>query len=272
MPVLQLQTLLDQFHVTPIRDRVMDRTNQHKAMCSELAALPAGSSDLVSRLVVIFSAKYNHRPPLMDKRNASTRANPKYLEEGERESTHVAMRFWDDEATVIMECRKVGVSALQLGSYFQFVVDKSFPRSRNVRVAIESIPNTSFEDALQGIDRCTIAAVYIPVREFTQGFAQFAGYPFRESQENVQLLFKASRGRNIKNLAMQIWRRMGGHSGQITGLRVIGKSEAGDSIILDTDLVRRVDHLDVDLNEVTGQVNSSQLFDKLYDLLPSRKP
>lgn len=49
------------------------------------------------------SAKYNHRPDLIDKENLSERSNPKRTTEGEGEKTHFAMGVKNNEILLLLE-------------------------------------------------------------------------------------------------------------------------------------------------------------------------
>ena len=69
--------------------------------------------------IIFKSAKYFHRPPLINKDNAFERENPKELNEGESELTHIAFKYLEDEIIVLLEERKVGLTINTLINYLK---------------------------------------------------------------------------------------------------------------------------------------------------------
>ncbi|GFO63998.1 hypothetical protein [Geomonas paludis] len=56
------------------------------------------------------SAKYDYRPPLIDKNTLAERRSPKSKSEGEQEKTHFALRVDKDDALLLLEQKKAGIS------------------------------------------------------------------------------------------------------------------------------------------------------------------
>lgn len=69
------------------------------------------------------SAKYNHRPPLINKDTASRRDNPKALSEGEEERTHMVFKYMGDEIVALIEEHKYGISINAVAKYLSHYAD-----------------------------------------------------------------------------------------------------------------------------------------------------
>src|SRR5690606_21700207 len=114
--------------------------------------------------VVFKSAKYNHRPPLIDRNTAEERSNPKRLQEGDSERTHLGILVSDDEATIIMEERRSGISRTILESYlntFLKAYRESQGKKRDFHIEITQLLRKDFLVELSKFNRITDGQIYV---------------------------------------------------------------------------------------------------------------
>jgi hypothetical protein len=55
-------------------------------------------------------AEYGYRPPLLNSTTLQERENPRELEEGDMEKTHIGLCYYDDEIILILEEIKSGIN------------------------------------------------------------------------------------------------------------------------------------------------------------------
>ncbi len=97
----------------PAADRVFDDPKKNK-----FYILDFFQEDGAVGLGYFISAKYNHRPDLISKLNLRRRPNPKMMEEGESEKTHIGLVCGRSDAIFAMEAKGGGVSIGPMLRYF----------------------------------------------------------------------------------------------------------------------------------------------------------
>jgi len=110
--------------------------------------------------LVIASAKYNHRPDLIDTETAKVGSSPKLLTEGEKEKTHLVLLVGDDEIIVLLEERQAGIGIKSFVSYINFFA-KEFARKNGAVwphiLEDQIIPKGDFLTELAALKRVSLA-------------------------------------------------------------------------------------------------------------------
>ena len=224
--------------------------------------------DGIQRLI-FKSAKYFHRPPLINRENAKERENPKLLDEGESELTHVAFKYHDREVIVLIEERRAGMTINILKKYL-YNFSKPFYKARgntpNFFIEHTVIPKGDFLTELSKLDRIYLGNIYTNRNLLGSEHLGFSDY-VQEVKEDIIITIKAKRGRSLYQNIKELYHKLMSSEININKMRVYGYTDEGNSILLDTDLVKRIEYVKVEVDEETGVVNSEEIFEHFQRIL-----
>jgi len=213
------------------------------------------------------SAKYHHRPPLISRLTLDERDNPKELEEGEAEKTHFAIGYGNKEALLLLESKAGGVS---IGTFIQYL-NKHLSRlisDGDNFIVYDLYVTGKFLDKLKEMSRATLAEMYTTSEVISDTFKKVIPMT-SQTKEEVVLTIKAKRGLSIKDVIKSTYRYFSSKDDQrITRIKVYGKSEDNDGILLDTNKLAESEYVEVDLDE-NGQVLTPSITDKLKAIIKS---
>ena len=212
------------------------------------------------RNCIIKSAKIGHRPPLIKKETGEERENPKLIDEGESERTHLITKYKDDEIIVAIEERKVGATIGQIVNYLNnFIIQ--MPHEDYFSISLNIIPFSGFLEHLRDFKRITVGIVEIDKKYFGTEYLEFADLG-DTTRENIDVIFKANRRDSIlPEIIINIYNKF--KEQKIKRVRIQGVTHEKTGIQLDTDKLKKVEHIDVSLNDATGLVNKNDIFEKL---------
>jgi len=211
------------------------------------------------------SAKTGHRPHLIDEETGLKRDNPKNLHEGEAEITHLSIKFTDNRIILALEERNVGVTVGQFAAYINKFIN-NLPIEKQHIVEHGIIPYDGFINHLNDFSRITVGHLIIEKQDLGSDFLNIADLG-DSVRTPVELTFKADNRSTISRKLIKAWDGVRGKSHQIKRIRIEGNSHDGTKISLDTDSLKMIKHLDVDLIEETGIVKSEDMFEKLELIL-----
>lgn len=212
--------------------------------------------------LIFVSAKYHHRPPLINKETAEERENPKKLSEGEQEKTHAAIKFLDDELILIMEDRRAGISISAICNYLTKFAKKYYKDINGdlpYKIEHSIVPKEGFLSELEKLSRARLGDIYVNKQLLGSEALDFSNRT-EEIQEHITISVKSKKNRNIKDLCKDLYHKIGSEKTKINKLRVYGVSKEGNQIILDTDIIKKIQYVDVGLDSGTGIVNSDDVF------------
>ena len=75
--------------------------------------------------------------------------------------------------------------------------------------------------------------------------------------------------KSLKDLVKQFLNELGVERTEIKKIRVMGISEEGNKVLLDTDIIKKVEYIETELEKSTGIVKSNELFYRLNEILRS---
>jgi len=212
------------------------------------------------------SAKHHHRPPLIHAVTLDKRDNPKELTEGEMEKTHFAVGFNADQAFLLLEKKQGGVSAARIENYLNNHLRHL--RGRGQRIECKLIVSGNFLAKLREMPKIMISEIFTSADLLTDTF--LTDVPMAtEVREEVELIFKAKKGRSIpKQLLSRLYRAFASDQAnrKISRMRVLGKSEENDLLLLDTDSLTESEYIEVELDE-NGQVVTESISPKLRSMV-----
>ncbi|MBN2898119.1 MAG: hypothetical protein JXO44_05015, partial [Clostridia bacterium] len=219
--------------------------------------------------ILFCSAKYNHRPPLVDKDTASRRSNPKLLTEGEEERTHIVFKYKADEIVAIMEEHRSGISINRVAEYLSSFADTHYKNNndiRNWKFEIGVIPKENFLGEMERLERVLLGEVYTENRLLGSEYLNYSNRT--ESLRNdLVISIKAQPKKSIIDAIKDIYTKFTGGGTEIQKIRIKGVTDVGTEVVLDTDIMKKIHYLDTEINESDGVVVSKQFFEQLVEVV-----
>ena len=209
------------------------------------------------------SAKYNHRPDLIDKQDLLERQNPKKITEGEAEKTHFSFGINGGEILLLLETKRDGVQINTFKLYIESFLRKM---NHNFRLNIGLSVTGDFNDKLKEMERVSSVEIYTPYKQVSDTFGKV---PISKGdiQDDAIITFKAKRSRSIKNTAKSFYQAFTNKKrDDVARVRVHGKTASQSSILLDTNILKDHDIIKVELDD-NGQVTTNSILPALKQLV-----
>lgn len=218
--------------------------------------------------VLFYSAKYKFRPSLLHRDTGEERENPKQLGEGEKIKTHLVARFIGQQ---VIFCLEVGSGTLQITqiiSYLNFMMrrlsavtegDSELP---HFFFGYEIIAKENFLQEVRSLQRVVEAQITVDKQILGSPALAFADR-IEPVQQDLKIVVKAQRGLSMENAAVDLYNTLSGGSSPIRRIRVTGKNEQNNDVLIDTDLIAKVEFVPTEIHEDTGEVNTTSIFDQI---------
>ncbi len=210
------------------------------------------------------SAKHHHRPPLIHSETLNTRDNPKEITEGEEEKTHFALGFRNDEAYLLLETKHGGISM----NKFVYYLSRHLRTTRDDRATIicDIIVAGDFIAKLRTLSRVSAAEIFTDSSLLTDTFMR--DVPVTASvRDEVELIIKAKKRASLPaRMFSTFYRQFMKEERKISRMKILGRSQADDFVLLDTDRLAESEYIDVELDD-NGQVISSSIMPKLRQMV-----
>lgn len=218
----------------------------------------------------LVTAKYHHRPPLVHVHLHTIRQSPKHLSEGEEEPVHIVLKINGDECLLLLEERKVGISVVRLRDLFNEFL-RRFARSPNdnFSAAYRLIPKKNFLEEVNKLTRVTLGELYLEKKILGSEFLDYSNRT-ESLRSDIALVVQPTRGNCVRDVIVDAYQKylLGARlEKQITRIRVSGENPDGGVISFDTEKMRLIRHIDVDLDDDTGLVDSSSLRSKMSQIM-----
>ncbi len=226
--------------------------------------------------LVFKSAKHSYRSPLVDKITLNERNNPKSMDEGERTKTHCVINYNKDttndidEVLLIMERSRDGLSAAQFISYLkQMIIYYERTKKKNLSHTInyQIVAKDNFEAELEKLKRVKIATLHVSKRILGSESLNYSN-KIVNVQDYLVMNVKAQKGKTIKEITKDFLLKFISDSQEINKLRIEGTNNDDNDVVLNTDLLAKREYITVEVDEDTGEVNSSSCFPELEALIP----
>ena len=219
------------------------------------------------------SARNEFRPNLIHKKTGIERKNPKEIAEGDIEKTHFVIKIDknSEEVFMFLEYNFHGINTVSVIDYFEsfhIKMLKSKNMNRNSTIKYFIIPKNSFLTELETLSRTKMAEIYFDKQLLGSKALNFSNR-FVSLKKELKLTLSASKSESITEVAIDLYNRFNSNNSDISKVRIYGVDEDNNEKILDTTFMGRVEFVKVDLNQETGEVNSSQLFTGLVKIANS---
>lgn len=218
------------------------------------------------------SARNKFRPNLVNRRTGQERPNPKLLVEGDIEKTHFAMVLDKalNEVYFVHEYNFHGISINNVLDYFKFFAKEnatSKKLKKSFTLKHQVIPKSGFIETLQSMSRVKVADVYIDKQLLGSDALNLSNRTVGVKSE-MKLTIGSNPRESIKSTAVEIFNKFNsGERHSITKIRVEGRDERNNDIIIDTSFMNKQDFITADRHSETGELVSTQVTRGLRDLI-----
>lgn len=209
------------------------------------------------------SAKYNHRPSLIDKQDLAERQNPKKTTEGEGEKTHFSIGVDGNEVLLLLETKRDGVQINTFKSYLEAFLRVA---NKNYRVHVGLSVKGDFKAKLKELERVSAVEIFTP---YTQVSDTFGNVPISKGdiKDDAIVTFKAKRSHSIKDMVNQLYGIFTNkEKDKIGRIRVYGKTVSQSDMLLDTNKLKDHDIIKVQLDE-NNQVTTESILPAIKGLI-----
>lgn len=216
--------------------------------------------------IIMKSAKHSFRPNLIHRDTVEERENPKRIEEGECEKSHIVTKFTRNAICLILDVHRGGITIRQLVKYLN-----EFGRNVNiggilVNFGYEIVVDEDFLAELNNLDRVTCAEVIMDKQILGSDALNYSNR-INQVKQNITLTVKAERGGNIIDSVTDIYHRFRGGSERIDRIRIVGRNDENNEVKLSTDFIERQEWIQASINEETGEISSSEVFSEMESVL-----
>ncbi|HEY9737571.1 MAG TPA: hypothetical protein V6D06_14855 [Trichocoleus sp.] len=222
-----------------------------------------------AQTLVFKFASHGQIPPLLNRETLEERDNPRGLQEGERGRTHAVIRYFDDEAIVLLEETRPGVTIDRIERYLINYADAMFKaqgKERNYNLESSVIPKKNFLEELRKLKRVTVGSVFISKQWLGSDYLNFSNR-LQNVRRDIRVLIPAEKGRSIETLVEDLFQGYVSDNEKIRRIRVQGLSEEDRMVTLDTKLIQMFEFLNFEANVLTGEIRTHEILRELGSMI-----
>ncbi|ACU08538.1 hypothetical protein FIC_02101 [Flavobacteriaceae bacterium 3519-10] len=216
------------------------------------------------------SARNEFRPKLIDRKTLVERNNPKFKSEGDIEKTHFLIKQDSTgEVILFLEHNHFGITINNFINYVQ-TFSKSLDAKNNVptryKIVFAIIAKHNFLTELEHMQRAKLAEVYIDKQLLGNDALNFSE-KIVQIKQDVKLTVKADLKSDLTKFGVDIFNKFNGKTDVgINRIRIYGVDENGNSSFVDTSFMGKVDFVNANLNEDTGETISGDFLNDLVNI------
>lgn len=212
-----------------------------------------------NRSKIIFkSATHSFRPNLIHRETVNERESPKQLQEGEIEKTHIVTKSINGEVVFLMEKHLNGIGINQFIKYLNHF-SLQIERQETIIFAYEIMVKDSFLDEIDQLSRVTCADILIDKQLLGSDALDYSNR-INQVKHEVTLTVKAKNKDSIVDFARDLYAKFNGGENTIRKIRIIGRNEENNEVIINTDFIERQEFIMPEINEVTGELSTAGVF------------
>lgn len=250
------------------QDRIIKDEKNNKAM--DIESIEFGQRYGKEYAEIVFkSCKYNHSPKYMSSIDGSERDTDKKLTEGEKEITHMCMRFDKKEAFTLFEERRSGVTMQSVIVFLNRNLCQLLEienDERDLLISCGRMPSDDFLTSLEHTSRIVTAELYTD-RTLVGSECMGLMEPDDSIREDIVVTVKAKeRGTLIKNSLKNLYNSFTSHGSKVNRIRLYTKDLGNKDMIIDTDSIRKIKEINVKLKD-DGVVDTKSIFSKMEEMI-----
>jgi hypothetical protein len=218
--------------------------------------------------IVFKSTSTDFKPPVMDQDTLAERKNPKKDREGDREKTHLVIKYADNDVFIVLESNGNGLGINAVFKYLK-VFTRKYKRSINERMDISldfaTLAKDDFMEEIRKMKRVVLGQVYVEKSILGSSALNYSKRT-QSVQHEIVMNIKANREDTIRATIEDIYNKIGAKGSKITKIRVQGKAQNNGETVADTSFIEKMENVDVEINSFTGVVNTASILTELRNL------
>jgi len=217
--------------------------------------------------LIFKSATHSFRPPLIDKNTVDERESPKTIDEGEIQKTHFIAKTINGDIIIVLEKTQSGLSMKQVVKYLNnFVIGLDLDEEDDFSFKYEIIAKDDFLEEINGLDRVVSADVYVEKQVLGGDALRFSDRT-DTVQHEIVVSVKAERMSSIKEFVRDAFSVLNNGERSVTRISLVGRNDENNIIKINTDLIERQEYINPTINEVTGEILSSEIFVEMNSVI-----
>ncbi len=209
--------------------------------------------------IIFKSATHSYRPNLIHRETVDERESPKDIREGEIEKTHIVTNFVNGDLILLLEKHLYGLSIGQFVKYLNFYGSQM---ESPIRFSFETVVKDDFLDEIENLARVTCADVYVD-KQMLGGEALNYSEHLNEVKHEVVISVKARKMESIADFARDTFAFFNGGNQQIRRIRLVGRNEDNNEVIINTDFIERQEYINPLINDITGELITNEVFNEM---------
>jgi len=215
--------------------------------------------------IIIKSAKHSFRPNLVHRDTIIERENPKQIQEGEIEKSHICMKFEEDSILFLLDKHFGALTIRQFVSYLnQFA--HNIESEITIRFGYEIVIKENFLEEIDNLSRVTCAEVLVDKQLLGSDALNYSNR-INQVKHDIVLRVKAKRENSIEEFARDLFTKFIGGDTTINKIRLIGRNDDNNEVILNTDFIERQEYIMADFSSETGDVSTTDIFIEMNSTL-----
>lgn len=215
--------------------------------------------------IMIKSAKHSFRPNLVHRDTIQERENPKAIEEGEIEKSHIVTKIMENTICLILDKHMGGITIRQLVKYlneFSRNIDMEIP----INFGYEIVVKENFLEEIENLNRVICAQIVVDKQLLGSDALNYSNR-INEVKHDIILNVKAKRLSSIEDFAIDIFNKFRRENNRINKIRIIGRNDENNEVVLNTDRIERQEFINAEINESTGEISSLDVFSEMESVL-----
>jgi len=215
--------------------------------------------------IIIKSAKHSFRPNLVHKDTVVERENPKQIQEGEIEKSHLVTKITSDSICFVLDKHFGGITIRQFINYlnqFSHSIDSEIA----IRFGFEIVVKNDFLQEIENLSRVTCADLVVDKQLLGSEALNYSNRISHVKHE-VVVTVKAKKQNSIEDFAKDIFAKFAGGERSINRIRIVGRNEDNNQVVLNTDFIERQEYVWADISEITGDISSDGIFIEMNSVL-----
>ncbi len=217
--------------------------------------------------LIFKSAKSEYRPPLMNRKTVE-RENPKRMDEGDGEKTHLIIKYTKNDVFVVLEKNGNGVQINAIVKYLKRYT-RAYLKAQKLKLTFSmdayAMAKENFLVEVKKLKRVSIGEVYVEKSILGSDALNFSNRT-QSIKHDIILKMSAERDNSILGPIEDMFNKMGSKGSRITKIRVTGKTKTGNEIVLDTKFIEKMEGVESELNALTGEVNTPVMLEALREI------
>ncbi|QJD98159.1 hypothetical protein HH214_20910 [Mucilaginibacter robiniae] len=215
--------------------------------------------------IIFKSANHRTRAPLMDRNAGTERDNPKLISEGERVMTHCIIKYTPAGVYLYLESGNTTLKIQQIVNYLNNYATQYHAHAgdnRTYSFEYEIIVKENFLQEMGDLNRVIEGEIIVDKRILGSAALDYSDR-IDSVKHNIKIIISAERNFSISNALTDIFNKLNSGASAISKVRVRGKNDNNNNVMLDSEIIAKAEFVDVELHQQTGEVMSDSIFEQM---------